>query len=117
MSLSKASCIFCRIVGGEIPATVLYRDEDVVAIADVAPAAPEHILVMPVEHAQDLRSLVTSAPAHIVSKLFEVASRIGTERGPDGFRIVVNTGREGGQTVPHVHVHVLAGRPMQWPPG
>ncbi|HZZ65279.1 MAG TPA: HIT domain-containing protein [Candidatus Baltobacteraceae bacterium] len=117
MSASNQDCIFCRILAGEIPATVLYRDDEVAAIADLAPQAPEHILVMPVMHAENLESFVASAPAHVVSKLFEVASRIGKERGPSGFRAVINTGREGGQTVPHLHVHVLAGRPMSWPPG
>jgi histidine triad (HIT) family protein len=111
------ACIFCKIIGGEIPGKFVYRDDDVVAIEDVNPQAPSHILVMPVEHAANLAEFANSAPAQMITKLFRVAGQIGTERGERGYRAVINTGSEGGQTVDHLHVHVLAGRTMHWPPG
>ncbi len=112
----SASCIFCRIAAGEIPSKAVYRDDDVVAIEDVNPQAPVHLLVMPITHYADITKL--SDAAATMTKLFQVASTLGRERaGENGFRIVVNTGPHGGQTVDHVHVHVLAGRPMTWPPG
>lgn len=109
-------CIFCKIIAGEIPAQFSYRDDDVVAIADVNPQAPLHLLVLPVRHVDNVGDITRTAP-ELAAKLFAVAAEIGHERGMNGFRLVVNTGEEGGQTVPHVHVHVLAGRHMQWPPG
>jgi histidine triad (HIT) family protein len=109
-------CIFCKIVSGEVPAKVVYRDGDVVAIEDLNPQAPTHLLVMPVEHQADV--VEASANAALMGSLLSVASKLGRERGgARGFRLVVNTGPEGGQTVNHLHVHVLAGRRMTWPPG
>lgn len=113
----RAHCLFCRIVDGEIPATAAYRDEEVVAIADVNPQAPVHLLVMPVRHVANLPAFVRDEPPQSVGKLFAVAARLGAERGGESFRVVVNTGPGGGQTVEHLHVHVLAGRQMHWPPG
>ncbi|MBV8284915.1 MAG: histidine triad nucleotide-binding protein [Candidatus Eremiobacteraeota bacterium] len=111
-------CIFCRIAGGQIPAKELYRDEDVLAIEDVNPQAPCHALVLPLQHHDNIATLVEAGDGATTGKLFEVASRLGRERGGEnGFRLVVNTGSNGGQTVNHLHVHVLAGRPMTWPPG
>jgi histidine triad (HIT) family protein len=108
-------CIFCKIGAGEISAKEVYRDADVVAIEDLNPQAPVHLLVMPVEH---YATIVDAAAAEgLADKLTSVASRLGNERGAEGFRLVVNTGPHGGQTVGHVHVHVLAGRYMEWPPG
>lgn len=112
-----SSCIFCKIIAGEIPARIIHRDDDVVAIADANPQAPEHVLVMPVSHVATLHEFSASHPVESVAKLFGVAARLGRERGPNGFRAVVNTGRDGGQTVDHLHVHVLAGRRLTWPPG
>jgi histidine triad (HIT) family protein len=109
-------CIFCKITSGDIPARTLYRDDEVVAIEDVNPQAPVHLLVLPSQHHPNIAAL-TDRDGTLVAKLFEVASRLGRERGNDGFRLVVNTGQSGGQTVDHLHVHVLAGRPMTWPPG
>lgn len=117
MNATQENCIFCRILAGEIPARFVYRDDEVAAIADAQPQSPEHVLVMPLVHTENLQSFVTEAPAPVIAKLFEVAAAIGNERGPNGFRTVINTGEEGGQTVSHLHVHVLAGRPMRWPPG
>jgi histidine triad (HIT) family protein len=115
-----ADCVFCKIAAGEIPATVVYRGEGVIAIEDLNPQAPTHLLVMPVEHFATLGDLALGAHegGTLSATLMEIASRLGGERGGDrGFRIVVNTGADGGQTVGHVHMHVLAGRPMTWPPG
>lgn len=109
-------CIFCRISSGGIPAKTLYRDDDVLAIEDVNPQAPVHLLVMPSRHHPNIAALC-ERDGSLVAKIFDVAARLGRERGGDGFRLVVNTGPNGGQTVDHLHVHVLAGRPMTWPPG
>lgn len=112
------SCIFCKIAAGEIPAKVVYRDERVVAIEDVNRQAPVHLLVLPVAHHETLRQAVSAGDPSLSSALMEIASRLGNEHGgARGYRLVVNTGPDGGQTVGHVHVHVLAGRPMTWPPG
>lgn len=110
-------CVFCNIIAGGIPATVVHRDADVVAIADMQPQAPTHLLVMPVRHAANLEAFVTGASAGAVSRLFTVVAQLGAACGASGYRAVVNTGPYGGQTVEHLHVHVLAGREMQWPPG
>jgi histidine triad (HIT) family protein len=112
-------CIFCKVASGEVPAKVVYRDDSVVAIEDVNPQAPTHLLVMPIEHSETLRQAISTDQTHaLASHLFEIAARLGTESGGKrGFRLVVNTGEDGGQTVGHVHVHVLAGRRMTWPPG
>lgn len=110
------SCIFCKVASGEIPATAVYRDDDVIAVADINPQAPKHTLVMPVKHYDSVAELAASGNDALMAKLFTVAAKIGAGSAK-GFRIVVNTGPDGGQTVDHVHVHVLAGRPMTWPPG
>ncbi|MBV9334113.1 MAG: HIT domain-containing protein [Candidatus Eremiobacteraeota bacterium] len=115
-----SDCVFCKIAAGEIPAKVVYRDEGVIAIEDLNPQAPTHLLVMPVEHFATLRDVALAANRtdRLGATLIDVASRLGSEHGGDrGFRIVVNTGADGGQTVGHVHLHVLAGRAMSWPPG
>lgn len=111
------SCLFCRIIAGQIPATFVYRDDEVVAIADVNPQAPSHVLVMPATHHENLGAFVSSATAGKVAQLFAVADKLGAELGDGGYRTVINTGQSGGQTVDHLHVHVLSGRQMHWPPG
>ncbi len=112
-----SNCIFCKIVNGEIPARFAHRDDRVVAISDVNPQAPTHLLVMPVAHHANIGELSDAADRALTAELFAVASRLGREHGPDGYRLVMNTGADGGQTVDHLHVHVLAGRQMSWPPG
>lgn len=111
------ACLFCTIAAGDIPVDLVYNDDDVVAITDIKPQAPQHLLVIPRKHHANVAELAASGDAALVSKLFAVAARLGSQIGSDGFRLVVNTGPLGGQTVDHVHVHVLAGRPMTWPPG
>ncbi|MBV8066840.1 MAG: HIT domain-containing protein [Candidatus Eremiobacteraeota bacterium] len=111
-------CLFCKIAKGEIPAKIVHRSGDVIAIEDVNPQAPVHLLVMPVEHYDTLFGVVSAGQeSALVHRLIEVASTLGEQRGSGGYRLVVNTGDEGGQTVGHVHIHVLAGRRMTWPPG
>jgi len=118
MSASDTNCIFCKLVGGEIPATVVHRDDRVIAVVDVNPQAPVHLLVLPLEHHGTLGELIAAGRTDVALALLRTATALGDERGgPAGFRLVVNTGADGGQTVGHVHVHVLAGRPMHWPPG
>jgi histidine triad (HIT) family protein len=110
-----ADCLFCRIVAGEIPATKLYEDEHAVAFADTNPQAPTHILVVPRKHLRDIVDLGSDpdAAAGLVAGIGAVA---GQEELGD-FRTVFNTGAGVGQSVFHVHAHLLAGRPMGWPPG
>lgn len=112
-----SDCVFCEIAGGKTAAKAVYRDDDIVAIEDLNPQAPTHLLVMPVAHHATMSDVATASAA-LAGRLIAIASRLGKERGgDDGFRIVVNTGPDGGQTVGHVHLHVLAGRLMTWPPG
>ena len=118
MSRAEPNCIFCKIIGGEIPAKVVHRDNEVVAIEDVNPQAPVHLLVLPLEHYATLGEIVGVGRADVADALLRAATALGAQRGGSGgFRLVVNTGADGGQTVGHAHVHVLAGRPMSWPPG
>ena len=112
------ACLFCRIARGDVAATTAYRDAEVLVIEDVAPQAPTHLLVMPVRHVETLGELAASGDDAVLHSLLRVATALGRERGgDDGFRLVVNTGPHGGQTVGHLHLHVLAGRPLTWPPG
>jgi histidine triad (HIT) family protein len=110
-------CPFCKIAAGEIPAKSVYRDDNVLAIEDINPQAPVHLLVMPVAHHANIGELSDAEESALLAKLIEVATKLGRERGGDGYRLVMNTGPDGGQTVDHLHVHVLAGRHMTWPPG
>jgi histidine triad (HIT) family protein len=113
-----SDCIFCGIVAGSVPATIVRRDDDVVAFRDVNPQAPTHILVIPAEHVASAAEL-TPAHDHTWARLLHVAQSIADEEDLDGagYRLVVNVGRHGGQTVDHLHVHLLGGRQMTWPPG
>jgi len=110
-------CIFCRIVAGEIPATILSENEVAVAIADLSAQAPMHALVIPRRHAAHLSEYVAATDSSDAGELLALASRIGSAATGNGYRVVVNEGPDGGQTVHHLHLHVLAGRPLGWPPG
>lgn len=111
------TCVFCRIVGGEEPAQVVYQDDDVTAFHDQNPQAPTHILIVPNKHIPNLDA-VNSGDVQLVGRLLIVAREIAREKELEaGYRLVVNTGAQGGQSVYHLHVHLLAGRPMDWPPG
>ena len=108
-------CLFCKIVAGDIPSTEVYSDEHTYAFEDLNPQAPTHVLVVPREHFADIVDLGrgAGAAAGLVAGIGGVANRLGLEH----FRTVLNTGADVGQSVFHVHAHVLAGRPMGWPPG
>ena len=111
------SCVFCKIIDGSIPSTAIYQDELCYAFADLHPQAPVHVLVAPREH---IVSLAESEARHraLLGHLLWVAAEIARTRNLGrGYRIVINTGEDGGQTVEHLHVHLLGGRPMTWPPG
>lgn len=110
-------CLFCKIAAGQIPAKSVYRDDAVLAIEDINPQAPVHLLVMPVKHHANIGELADADESVLLAKLIGVATKLGRDRGGDGYRLVLNTGPDGGQTVDHLHVHVLAGRHMTWPPG
>jgi histidine triad (HIT) family protein len=110
-------CLFCKIAAGEIPSKAVYRDDTVLAFEDINPQAPVHVLVVPIEHHANIGELSDAADGALLAKLFAVATKIARERGRDGYRLVMNTGSDGGQTVDHLHVHVLAGRHLTWPPG
>lgn len=111
-----ADCVFCAIVAGAVPATLLHQDERCVAFHDLNPAAPLHVLVVPREH---LDSLAQATDEAFTGHLFQVAARIAKEQGhaESGYRVVTNIGTAGGQSVSHLHVHLLAGRRFGWPPG
>lgn len=109
-------CLFCKIVSGEIPSKKLYEDEQAVAFYDVAPQAPVHFLVVPREHIASANEL-TAENAAIVAHCFEVIVHICKEQGITDYRIVNNCGDQAGQSVKHLHFHVLSGRDMTWPPG
>ena len=111
-------CLFCKIVGREVPASIVYEDDRVIAFNDIKPQAPTHVLVVPKRHIESLNELQQDDD-EIVGELIRRAAAIAKERGVSagGFRTVLNTNRDGGQTVFHIHVHLFGGRRMQWPPG
>ena len=112
------SCLFCKIIAGEIPSTKVYEDEDLYAFRDIDPKAPTHILVIPKKHLSSMNDLdEVSAP--IVSKAFLILKKLASDEGIDesGYRVVVNTLKDGGQSVEHLHFHLLGGRSLSWPPG
>lgn len=111
-------CLFCRIAAGEIPSKKVYEDEKIYAFYDIEPQAPVHFLVIPRAHIASLNDL-TAENASIISHIFAVIPKIAAELGifADGYRVVNNCGKNGLQSVPHLHFHVLGGRSMQWPPG
>lgn len=110
-------CLFCKVARREIDAEVVAETETVVAFRDIHPAAPVHVLVIPKEHLANATELSADRSA-LLGDMFTVISSVATSEGlGKGFRIVANTGPDGGQTVDHLHFHVLGGRPMGWPPG
>ena len=110
-------CLFCRVVAGEVPATVVLDTGRVLAFRDVSPAAPTHVLVVPRDHHADVAALTDADPA-LAGELLAAAVSVARSEGlTGGHRLVVNTGDDGGQTVHHLHVHVLGGRGLGWPPG
>ncbi|MEV7089537.1 histidine triad nucleotide-binding protein [Streptomyces sp. NPDC093085] len=114
----QADCLFCKIVSGEVPATVVRESETTVAFRDINPKAPTHVLVIPRAHYPDAASLAAAEPAVAADILREAAAvAAGDQVDATGYRIVFNTGAGAGQTVFHAHAHVLGGRGLEWPPG
>ena len=111
-------CLFCKIIAGEIPATILYQDERIVIVQDISPQAPLHVLVVSPRHIATLNEL-TPADDALIGEMIRRAAIFARERGFDerGYRTVFNCNREAGQTVFHIHLHLLAGRALGWPPG
>jgi histidine triad (HIT) family protein len=115
--MTDDNCLFCKIVRKEIDAKEVLRDEHVVAFHDLNPQAPVHVLVIPTVHARHLSDFASQGRTETAGRLLSAAAEIGTSLGPNGYRVVMNEGADGGQTVFHLHAHVLAGRPLGWPPG
>ena len=112
------SCLFCRIASGEIPARIAYQDEHIVAFHDLHPQAPVHVLVIPVRHIEHLQALTADDAAvmgHLLARIPQLASELGIAEG--GYRLVSNCKEQAGQSVWHLHFHLLGGRAMSWPPG
>ena len=109
-------CVFCKIVKGEIPAQVVFQDARVIAFKDIAPQAPTHIVVVPIEHVKSATEVVDSELwSWFMDAALQVVKKLDLDK--QGYRFVINTGEHGGQTVPHLHMHILAGRNLGWPPG
>lgn len=113
-----SDCIFCKIINGEIPSKKIYEDDKVLSFYDISPEAPTHFLVIPKEHIESANH-INEENCNIISHIFLVINRISKELNIDekGYRIVNNCGNDGGQTVQHMHFHVLGGRELKWPPG
>ena len=112
------NCLFCKIIRREIPATIVFEDEQMIAFSDINPQAPTHLLIVPKRHIETLNDLVEGDDA-LVGSLTRRAAALAAERGfaAAGYRTVFNTNREAGQTVFHIHLHLLGGRALGWPPG
>jgi len=111
-------CIFCKIAAKEVPVSVIYEDKDIIAFPDMTPAAPVHVLIIPKKHIANLLEIAPddiSLMGHVLATIPKIADQLGLAK--DGFRLVVNTKENGGQTVNHLHWHMLGGKIMTWPPG
>ena len=114
--MSEENCLFCKIIAGDIPGEFVYQDESCVVISDIHPQAPMHALVIPREHIESLDD-ASQKDESLLGHLLRVGARVANEQGHDSYRSVINTGAGAGQSVFHLHVHILGGRPMNWPPG
>jgi histidine triad (HIT) family protein len=112
----EADCLFCKIAAGEIPSDVVHQDENVVVFRDINPRAPTHVLAIPRRHIPSAAEL-TDADGDLLSALFAALRRVAEETGLRSYRVVTNVGSDAGQSVLHLHLHLLAGRQMSWPPG
>ena len=110
------NCLFCRIANGEIPSAKVYEDDAVLAFRDITPAAPEHVLIIPKKHYDNVMQLNDDL---LLARMFAAAREVAKQLGisETGFRLVINTGKDGGQTVEHLHMHMLGARELGWPPG
>ena len=109
-----ADCVFCKIISGEIPSKRVYEDDQVIVINDMNPGAPVHVLVIPKEHTENILTASPDVLLHVKEILPQLVKKLGLEE--KGFRVVVNTGSWGGQSVPHLHFHILGGKELGWPP-
>lgn len=109
-------CVFCKIAAGEIPTEKIYEDEDIIAFNDLDPQAPIHFLVIPKKHITSLES-VEESDSKLLGKIMLAIQKLAKDNNLEGYRVVTNIGEDGGQTVPHLHFHVLGGRAFHWPPG
>ena len=116
--MNENDCLFCKIVAGEIPAEIIFESETVIAFRDINPKAPTHVLMIPKRHIATINELA-DADKDTVGELFLVAAKIGADEGiaEDGYRVVMNCNAAAGQTVFHIHLHLLGGRELTWPPG
>lgn len=112
----STDCLFCKIATRDIPAEILYEDEEMLAFRDIAPQAPVHFLVVPKKHIQGPAEVGTEDEG-LIGRMMRTASKVAKENGIIDFRLVFNNGAEAGQTVFHIHMHVLGGRALSWPPG
>lgn len=112
---TKADCIFCKIISGEIPSKILYKDDDVVAFHDIKPATPVHVLVVTVKHIPSL-SQMKDEETPLIGKMVKAANKIAREQGisQQGYRLTINSGAGAGQIVPHLHMHLMGGRNLKW---
>ena len=111
-------CLFCNIISGDIPADIVFQDDQVLAFRDIAPQAPEHILIIPRKHIATLND-VTAEDTEMLGTLMQTAATLAADAGcaEEGYRVVMNCNAAAGQTVFHIHLHLLCGRPLSWPPG
>jgi len=110
-------CLFCKIVAGQIPAQIVYEDDEIMAFRDIAPVAPQHILIIPKKHLTG-PSAIGEEDEQLIGRLMRIASQVAAENGiGDAFRLVMSNGAAAGQLVFHLHMHILGGRPLHWPPG
>ena len=116
--MANDSCLFCKIIAGDVPADVVYQDERCLVIRDINPQAPMHVLVIPRDHVESLDD-ASERDEGMIGHLLRVGARVANDLGhsEQGYRTVINTGAGAGQSVFHLHVHVLGGRPLTWPPG
>jgi histidine triad (HIT) family protein len=114
-----ADCLFCKIAAGEVPVAPVKKSPDAVAFKDINPQAPTHVLVIPVKHYPAVRNATGPEGERVLGRLLAFTAELATELGLDagGYRIVTNTGPDAGQSVDHLHLHLLGGRKMKWPPG
>jgi histidine triad (HIT) family protein len=109
-----SDCIFCRIIAGEIPSQKVYEDDKMIVIKDVAPAAPVHVLLLPKKHYDNIMTADPELVKYMLGKVETLAAQLGVKK--KGFRVVINTGKEGGQSVNHLHIHLIGGKELGWPP-
>ena len=116
--MREFDCLFCQIAMGDRPSEIIHQDDQVLVIRDVNPQAPTHVLVYPRDHMESLNDAAHSDEA-LLGKLLRIAAKVANQLNiaEEGYRVVLNSGPHGGQTVPHIHLHLMGGRPMTWPPG